>query len=143
MLRQQGQGLLWLASSLEHDAPYNQNTDLVSVRGGELLDRGDGGIRLAKGLLGQSAGGLELGLLGALDVGEHFLRLADCYAGAQDQEAGGQLIFGGKGRGVKVNDLLVLALVEVVVDIDQFALGGVRVHDCGRRGWRRRRVEAV
>lgn len=45
-------------------------------------------------------------------------------SGAELEDAGGEVVFGGEGGGVEVKNCLVLALVEGVVDVDEF-WGGV------------------
>lgn len=48
--------------------------------------------------------------------------LAEGDFGAELQDAGGEVVFGGERGGVEVEDGLVLALVEGAVDVDEFWL---------------------
>lgn len=53
-----------------------------------------------------------------VDIGDGGVGLAEGDLGAELEGSGGQLVFGGEGGGVEVEDGLVLALVEGVVDVD-------------------------
>lgn len=62
------------------------------------------------------------GVILILDFGEDLVGLAESDFGAELQEAGGEVVFRGERGGVKVENGLVLALVEGAVDVDEFWL---------------------
>lgn len=128
MLRQQSQCLLRLTSSLEDGSTHNLDSDVIGRRRSEFLNHLGRRIGLSECTLCKSTNGQQLGLRLALDLAQNLLRLAECYAGPQDQDSGGELILRRKGGCIEIDDFLVLSLVKVVVDIDQFAFGGIGVH---------------
>lgn len=122
MLRQQRERLLRQSSIGQHAPRQQLHAQIVARAGRQLLRLGDGLVRALGALqVGrQRRGGLEVGdarFTGRL--GDDIVVLAEGEAGAELQHADGQRVGGGEGGRVEVDDLLVLALVEGVVDVDE------------------------
>jgi len=129
VLRQQRERLLRLPRGLQHRPAEDLHCHIIGHVLGQLLDRLHRRVRLAERLLSEGAHGLKLGLASLpLDLGEHIVGLAKGNAGAQLEDASRQGVFGRERRRVKVDHFLVLALVEVVVDVDELAFGRVGIH---------------
>jgi len=71
-------------------------------------------------MLRQRLYGNEVGFVFILNFGENLVGLAEGDFGAELQDAGGEVVFGGERGGVEVEDGLVLALVKGAVDVDKF-----------------------
>jgi hypothetical protein len=84
----------------------------------KLLDCGHRRITLSQILLSKRADGSQSGLLLALYLGVDIFRVAELNLGAELKKAGGKMVLGGQGAGVKVDNFLILALVKEVKDID-------------------------
>jgi hypothetical protein len=71
-------------------------------------------------MLREGLDGHKIRSISSFNLRENFLRLPEDDLRAQLQYTGGQLVFGGESRGVKIDYILVLTLVEGTVDIDEF-----------------------
>ncbi len=128
MLRQERDCLIRLPGGLQHRPAHDLHGHVIPRGGGQLLDRLHGLVRPAQALLRQGADGRQVRLRLALHIGDNVIGLSQSDPCPKLEHASGERIFGGEGGCIEIDYFLVLALVEVVVDIDQFAFCRVRVH---------------
>lgn len=120
VLRQQREGLLAVVLRLQHRATDKLHSNIIRVVLGEILSELQGGVGLARSLLGQRLDGGEIGgVLLAGDGGQDLIGLPLGNLSAQLEHAGGELVLGGESGGVEVDHELVLAGVEGIVDVEE------------------------
>lgn len=120
MLGQQGERLVRLALRVQHRAAQHLDGRVVRRFSRQGLRGPQCRVVLACRVLREGLDGRQVGSLIVRNLRQHIGRLAQGDLGAELQQAGWQGVLGREGRGVEVDHMLVLALVEGVVDVDEF-----------------------
>ena len=119
MSPQQTQRNIRLPSGLENCPSQNLDTGIIGVILRESISEFDCGIGIPRRVQRQRLHGGEIrSVLFGVDIGDGGVGLAEGDLGAEFEEASWELVLWGEGGGVEVEDGLILALVEGVVDVD-------------------------
>jgi hypothetical protein len=120
VLGKEGQSLLTKILCLQDSGSKDLHRRIIRVILSEILGQLQGGVGLARDLLGQ---GLDSGQVGGIfftgDGSEHLSSLTKGDLGAELEHTSRELVLGGEGGGLKVDHLLVLAGVEGIVDVEE------------------------